>query len=177
MTDPDRNPADRGDDVWMGDCVEIFVDHDANFETDPPFYDEVGTRQFFVGAPDDDASNGDRAAIRIPLGIYNDWDQSSWVAVPTAFGYVVEVFIDAADLDLSSLSLVAGQSVGIDLAHDVSVAPGETGHVVLTLESAEYSGEVRESAVVAWLDQKVAVTTIDILTTVKPLYAPPSSST
>ena len=41
-------------------------------------------------------------------------------------GYV-EAFIAAADLALGSWSLAAGDTVGLDLAHDVSVPVGEQG--------------------------------------------------
>jgi len=52
---------------------------------------------------------------------------------------------------------------------DQEVAPGGTGHITILLESDDYSGAVRESALVLWLDRAVAVTTVDVLTTVKPL--------
>jgi hypothetical protein len=126
VTDPDRNVAPAGEDVWMGDSVEIYVDHDGSFDTDPPYYDDVGTRQFFVEAPPGDGVPGSRGQARIPIGTYYSWD-AGWISIPTSTGYVVEAFITAADLDLGSWSLSAGQTVGIDLAHNVSVPPGDTG--------------------------------------------------
>ncbi len=126
VTDPDRNTAPAGEDVWMGDSVEIYVDHDGSFDTDPPYYDDQGTRQFFVAAPSEDGVPGTRAQIRIPMGTYNPWD-AGWISLPTGFGYVVEAFVTAPDLDLASWSLAAGQAVGFDLAHNVSVPPGDTG--------------------------------------------------
>lgn len=50
-----------------------------------------------------------------------------------------------------------------------TVAPGATGHITVTLESDEYSGPVRESALVLWQDRAMAVTTVEVVTTVEPL--------
>jgi hypothetical protein len=127
VTDPDRSVAATTDPIWYGDCVELFVDHDGSFDTPPPDYDAVGTRQFFVQAPAVDGGSGTRAEIRIPPGTYNPWTTPGWYSAATTSGYVVEAFVDAAALDLSSLSLASGQTIGIDLAHDVSFPPGQTG--------------------------------------------------
>lgn len=125
VTDPDRNPATARASVWMGDGVEIYVDHDAVYETDPPSYDAVGTRQLFVAAPASDDAPGTRAEIRVP-DVYSPW-AAGWASVPTASGYAVEAFVDATVLELPSLALAAGDRVGLDLAHNVSFPPGESG--------------------------------------------------
>ncbi len=125
IIDPDYNPALDADQVWMGDAVELFVDHDAVFETEPPFFDSVGTRQFFVASPSNDGTNSQRAEWRIPVGYYFEWEDG-WIGVPTENGYAVEAFIDRVLLGLDAWSLSAGQRVGIDLAHDISLPPGQT---------------------------------------------------
>ncbi len=127
VTDPDRNPAPVGSRVWMGDSVEIYVDHDAVYATPPPYYDDVGTRQFLVQAPATEDAPGNRAEIRFPIGYYFLWEASHWLSVPTLSGYIVEAFVDAASLALPSWTLVAGQHIGFDLAHNVSVPPNEPG--------------------------------------------------
>lgn len=125
IRDPDRNAALAEDHPWMGDAFEIFVDHDAIYETAPPLFDPVGTRQFFVGAPSDETSDADRGEVRFP-DEYSVWP-GSWIAVPTSYGYNVEAFITASDLELTAWSLSVGDQVGIDLGHDVSVPSGEVG--------------------------------------------------
>jgi hypothetical protein len=126
VTDPHRNPADPGDQLWMGDGVELFVDADAIFAP-AGSYDNPGAIQIIIAAPSDDDTNSSRATRQRPDGVITTWRSSAWVAAPTAGGYVVETMIRAADLDLPSWTLAAGQTIGIDLSHDVSLPVGQTG--------------------------------------------------
>lgn len=125
VIDPDRNVAPIGDFSWAGDAVELYVDHDGSFDTAAPDYDNPGTRQFFAVPAGDGGSPAARGEHRYPE-VYETWT-GPWTVQDTVTGYVVEAFVQAADLGLGQLSLSAGQTVGIDLAHDVSRPPGETG--------------------------------------------------
>ena len=126
VQDPDRNPAVPADFVWMGDAVELYVDADGVY---PPAFegDDPGARQLTVSAPVDDTTPSTRGETYVVMAPGVAWDSSEFVAVPTPEGYDVEAFIVAADLGLSSWVLGASDRVGIDLGHDVSLAPGETG--------------------------------------------------
>ena len=126
VQDPDRNPADPADPVWYGDAVEIYVDSDGVFPA-PLEWDEPGARQFVIAAPVDDTTPSTRAEHFVEGSTGIAWDTERFAAVPTPQGYDAEAFIAAADLGLGSWGLEAGDSVGIDLAHDVSVPPGQSG--------------------------------------------------
>ncbi len=124
VTDPDRNPAAAGEELWRGDAVEIFVDHDGAFLSQPGSFDTPGTLQFIVAAPEDDSGSIARGARQRPAGPIGSWSSSDFIVVPTAAGYRVEALVSAADLGLGEWSLQAGDTVGIDLSHDVSLPPG-----------------------------------------------------
>lgn len=124
VTDPDRNPATAGDELWRGDAVEIYVDHDGAFLSPPGSFDTPGTLQFIVAAPGADSGSVARAARHRPAGEIGPWSSPDFIAVPTAGGYRVEALVSATDLGLGAWSLVAGDTVGIDLSHDVSLPPG-----------------------------------------------------
>jgi hypothetical protein len=126
LTDPDRNPADPGDEAWMGDGLELYIDHDAVFASSGS-YDNPGTIQIVMAAPPDDGSDSSRAARYRPSEAFTTWTSSEWIATPTTTGYVVEAMIVAADLDLASWTPTAGQNVGIDLSHNVSLPVGDNG--------------------------------------------------
>jgi len=126
LDDPDLNPAPAMEYVWKGDSVEVYVDHDATYATPPPNYDATGTRQFFIASPSDMSTPGQRAQSRIPE-TYSNVRASQWISVYRAGGYKIEVFITAPELALANWTLSAGQSVGFDLAHNVSFPPGQTG--------------------------------------------------
>lgn len=126
VTDPERNPADAATPVWQGDSVEIYVDHDAVYP-EPFVYDYPGTFQFVVGAPADDDTDSNRADRFIPEGLHSAWAPGGWIGRPTASGYVVEAFVEAADLDLPAWDLMAGERVGFDIGYNVSFPVGQTG--------------------------------------------------
>ena len=126
VTDPERNPADPSDDVWRGDGVEVYIDHDAVF-AEPSSYDNPGTFQFIAGAPASDSDPSTRVDIYAVSELQGAWSPTSWVSLPTRAGYRVEAFITAADLGLSSWSLTPGTTVGFDIGHNVSYPLGQTG--------------------------------------------------
>lgn len=127
VTDPDLYPALATGRVWQGDAVEISVDHDGVFAT-PGFYDDPGTKQIVIGSPADGTTPGERAEVFIPTGLQSEWANGQWTSIATASGYVVEAVISAADLGLGTWTLQAGDVIGFDLAHDVSVPLGQIGN-------------------------------------------------
>jgi hypothetical protein len=130
VTDPDRVPAplpeDEADDwiLWQGDAVEIYLDHDGVFDAPLGSYAEMGTRQVIVSAPPSDSEeNTERAALRFSDGssdVYTPYDGALWVSRPIPGGYVVELFIDGAALNLSSWTLQEGSTIGVNFGHNVS---------------------------------------------------------
>jgi hypothetical protein len=121
VTDPDIIPPDPEDPIWFGDGVELYVDSDG-VSVDGA-YDDPGTRQFTVTAPDGITPvRGGRWHNFLPT---LDWESSLYGAFPTADGYVVEAFIVAADLDLDSWVLGSGGRVGINIGINVSREAGE----------------------------------------------------
>ena len=126
VTDPDRNPAAPTTEVWQGDGIEVYVDHDAIFAA-PGTYDDPGTRQLVFSAPLDAVSNGDRGDGYTPLGLVGPYDATHRLATPTPTGYTLELWVTAADLGLANWSLAAGSRVGFDLAHNVSAPLGQPG--------------------------------------------------
>jgi hypothetical protein len=127
VSDPDRNPAAPSSEVWEGDGVEVYVDHDGIFAA-AGTYDDPGTRQLIFAAPADGASDGDRGeAYASPAGRLGTVAATDWIATPTPTGFAFELWVTAADLGLSTWSLTAGAQVGFDLAHNVSSPVGQTG--------------------------------------------------
>ena len=124
VNDPTLIPADPTQDVWDGDGVDIYVDSDGTYAA-PPAYDNPGTRELVVGAPG-------RAPARTGVwsnGAYgSEWTSAKLVVQASPRGYVVEAFVTAADLGLSSWALGVGAHVGFDLSIDVSYPdPTTTG--------------------------------------------------
>lgn len=125
VDDPLRLPARASDvDPWCGDGIELYVDADGKFYAAPD-YDDPGTMQLLAAAPARDTST--ELAVD---ALYHtrsdqragDWSAARHVMVPRANGYALEAFITAAELELGSLQLMAGGSVGLDIAINVSVA-------------------------------------------------------
>ena len=130
VIDPNRNPPALGSFLYMGDSVEIYVDHDGVYNTALPDYDDPGTREFIISAPYNDTTPSTRGVIRSPLGdveSYSNITGDQWISTPTATGYVIEIFVIAENLNLATLDFIAGDTISFDLSHNVSVAPGETG--------------------------------------------------
>jgi hypothetical protein len=114
---PSAQPA-----PWCGDALHVFVDDDGSFES-PPAYDDPGTAQVIVRAPDamgmTDGSRWDPASERGP------WPEDDYVATRTDSGWVVETF-----LRRTRLGRVSAWSVGERLAWNVFVSvsgrPGDS---------------------------------------------------
>lgn len=118
--DPSLVPADASELTWQGDAVEIYADSDGLYAA-PPAYDNPGTRQFTVAAPPDAQSSVARAQIWYTGSVSGaSWTSTQFRSYGVADGYVVEAFVTGQDLGLSSLALVAGGQVGMDLSIDVS---------------------------------------------------------
>jgi hypothetical protein len=125
ITDPNRYPALGSDDVFMGDGIDLYVDHDGVFNA-PGVYDDPGTRSLAVAAPVDAATSSTRAEIYMPFVYIGSWGGGECIAVPTAQGYRIEVMITAATLGLSSWSPSPSAPLAFDLGHNVSFPAGET---------------------------------------------------
>jgi len=126
VTDPDRVASVDPMQLFCADAVELFIDSDGIFPIAPK-YDSEGARQFVIGAPlTSDAARAEGAIYErsTPRGLFLS---KKYVASPTASGYTVEAFIEAADLNLTTWALAAGQLVGVNLAHDVSFPQARTG--------------------------------------------------
>jgi hypothetical protein len=120
-----RLPALASDvDPWCGDGVELYADADGNYDSAPD-YDDPGAMQLIATSPARDTSTQlavdaryhTRSQVRV-----GDWAATRHVMLPRDSGYQLEAFVAAADLGLSSWSLVAGGKVGFDIAINVSVA-------------------------------------------------------
>jgi hypothetical protein len=119
-----RLPALAKDvDPWCGDGVELYADADGKYYSAPD-YDDPGTIQLLAAAPARDPSTplavDARYHTRSELRS-GDWTTTRHVMVPRAGGYALEAFVAAADLELSSWGLASGNTVGIDIAINVSV--------------------------------------------------------
>lgn len=120
VTDPDRVAAAENEPVWWGDAVEIYVDHDGALAA-PPAYDDPGTRHLLFGAPADAVAPLTRVERTSAAdALSKPWTGTLAVARPRPGGYVVEVLVRAADLDLAGWTLTAGSRIGFDLSVDVS---------------------------------------------------------
>jgi hypothetical protein len=128
VTDPSLIVADPTEDVWRGDSVELYVDSDGAYGA-PPAYDDPGSRQLVVGAP---ATLPVRTGVWVTQGYKSEWTNAKLVARQRPGGYVVEAFVTAADLGLTTWSVTQGSHVGFDLGINVSfpdpVTTGSSGH-------------------------------------------------
>ncbi len=117
--DPSLVPAEPSEFSWEGDGVELFVDSDGVYMA-PPAYDTPGTKQFTIAAPGDARSSVARAEVWSGSPGPLAWTSSAFRAFGAPDGYVVEALVSGADLGLSSLTLAAGGTVGMNLSIDVS---------------------------------------------------------
>jgi hypothetical protein len=133
VTTPAAFPADATDPAFYGAGVELFVDSDGVYAS-PPSYDNPGTIQLVVPAPADAMTPS-----RTGEGFRNAVDEGPWpstqfASYPSATGFVFEGFVAAADLGLTTWTLAAGATVGLDVAIDVSfptaAMTGPQGHRV-----------------------------------------------
>ena len=122
VDDPTRLPAPPGQYRWCGDAVEVYVDSDATYAT-ATAYDNPGARQLIVGAPMDDTTpqTGVESWCQNCTGDYPElFGASSYRSVPTAYGYAVEMWIEASHLGLGAWDLAAGNRIGFDFGVNVS---------------------------------------------------------
>jgi hypothetical protein len=122
--DPNRQPALAGDSIWRGDSVEIYADDDGSYGS-PHVYDNPGSIQIIVAAPESDATPATRATRFREASEVGSWTSTRFGAYPTADGYTVEAFLEASALDRSSWALSSGGHVGIDVG--VNVSPSGEG--------------------------------------------------
>ena len=122
VTDPFRFPAPEDTDTWCGAGVEIYIDDSGEFEN-PPDYDDPGTRQFVMVAPESDDEPASRGEVFSSDGRLGDWD-GTFAAQPRDGGYIAEAIVSAGDLGLENWPLAGGQRVGLNLAINVSTEDG-----------------------------------------------------
>jgi hypothetical protein len=129
--DPLVVPAATTDLAWEGDAVELFADSDGFYPVAPAF-DDPGTRQFVIAAPAGPGPSTRGMVYLQGAGASTSWTSTQFVAEPSTDGYVVEAFITAADLGLTTWTLVSQGHLGFDLAIDVSyptaTQTGTEGH-------------------------------------------------
>ncbi|MCB9636653.1 MAG: hypothetical protein H6721_31470 [Sandaracinus sp.] len=90
VTDPTVRPSTTSGAPWCGDALHAFVDDDGVFPGDAS-YDDPGTAQLIVTAPSADGTfEGTRWD---PSSARGAWPSSDFVAVRTASGWAVEVFL------------------------------------------------------------------------------------
>lgn len=126
VVDPALFIASPGDPAWYGDGVEIYIDHDGVLGG-PWMYDAPGTKQMTIVAPADASSESPRADMFTPPGRDRAWPGTQWHGKGTPTGYQVEGFVVAEDLDLSSWTLAEGDTIGIDVGHNLSFPDDRTG--------------------------------------------------
>lgn len=117
-------PHPSGTDIYCGDAVELYVDHDGTTDASGNYADP-GTRQFVVAAPSA-ASPGTIEAFEFSEGNnHGTWETTDLRTVRRADGYQVEAFITASDLDLTAWA--PGPRIGLDVAIDVAAPAGTAG--------------------------------------------------
>jgi hypothetical protein len=122
--DPNRLPALVADAIWRGDGVELYVDDNGMYAA-PPAYDSPGSIQIIVAAPEDGSTPSTRSTRFANAVDHGVWASSRFGAFPTADGYVLEGFVEASALELTSWSLTSGAQVGVDLSINVSALDEE----------------------------------------------------
>jgi hypothetical protein len=123
VIDPNRLPPPVDQQIWHGDGVELYVDNDGTYAG--PNYDNPGTVQIIAVAPENAVDPAQRAVRFRNVANLGAWSSTRFAAFPTVDGYVVEAFVDAAALDLTSWTLATGNQVGMDLGVNVSAADSE----------------------------------------------------
>lgn len=118
VVDPNRLPP-VSQNIWEGDGVELYFDTDGLLPAAPK-YDDPGTIQIIVAAPEDDTTPSTKATRFRDGANKGAWMSTRFAAFPTADGYVLEGLIEADAVDVASLLLQAGNAVGVDLSINVS---------------------------------------------------------
>jgi len=113
------SPTDAGTPIYYGAGVEVFVDSTGVY-TDPPAVNDPGGMQLIVTAPPSTTTDGHRADYYRDSVNEGPWTSSQYGTFPTPEGFNFEGFVVAADLGLSTWTPTAGQSIGLDVAVDVS---------------------------------------------------------
>jgi hypothetical protein len=120
VVDSNRLPPLAASPIWEGDGVELYFDSDGVYAA-APAYDNPGTIQIIVAAPEDGSTPSQRSTRFRNAVDQGSWTSSDFTALPTADGYVLEGLLQADTLELASLSLAPGAQVGLDLGVNVSV--------------------------------------------------------
>jgi hypothetical protein len=121
VSDPNRLPPAPGERSFYGDGVELYVDDDGAYDN-PSDYDAPGSIQYIMPAPVDGDTPSTRFEAFRDMDIQLGWVFTGFQVYPRAGGYVLEAFLQASDLGLPVWSLAAGDTVGFNLAHNVSFA-------------------------------------------------------
>lgn len=125
VTTPAAFPAELTDPSFYGAGAELFVDDDGTSDAAPSF-DNPGAIQIVVTSPAvSDAGTPLPGPTQRAERYRNAVDEGAWTSsrfatFPTAYGFVLEAFVAAADLDLTTWNLAQGSTVGFDVAVDVS---------------------------------------------------------
>jgi hypothetical protein len=115
VTDPEVYPPPDGDPLGCGDGIEVYVDADARYPSAPD-NEFPGARRFVIAAPGGPmrAEMTHRAGgVHVADGA---WTTSELGVFSAGGGYVMEMWITAADLGTSDWTLAAGRTLGFDLA-------------------------------------------------------------
>jgi hypothetical protein len=128
VTCPQLIIAGPGEYAWEGNGVELYVDSDGVFPSSP-LYDDAGTEQLVTEAPDSSTSTSTTGEVWRNAVYEGPWTSTNFELYGTVTGYVLEAFIVASDLDLTTWSLASGGMVGFNLAINVAFAsPTTTGN-------------------------------------------------
>jgi hypothetical protein len=116
-------PADPGTPPYYGSGAEVYADSKAPSSST---YENPGAIQLVAAAPPTGAT---RAVVG--EGYRNAVDQGAWspaefATFPTSTGFVLEAFVVAGNLGLSSWALASGGSIGFDVAVNVSYPDAST---------------------------------------------------
>jgi hypothetical protein len=113
------SPADAGTPIYYGAGVEIFVDSTGVYP-DAPAVNDPGGIQLIVEAPRNATTAGQRGDYYRDSVDEGPWTSTEYGTFPTANGFNFEGFVVAADLGLATWTPQAGQTIGLDVAIDVS---------------------------------------------------------
>jgi hypothetical protein len=129
VTCPELIVAGPGEYAWEGNGVELYVDNDGIFPSSP-LYDDAGTTaQLVTEAPDSGTSTSTTGEVWRNAAYVGPWASTQFELYGTSTGYVLEAFIVASDLNLTTWSLSSGAMVGFNLAVNVAYAsPTTTGN-------------------------------------------------
>jgi hypothetical protein len=121
VTDTSPLPAAADHEVWCGAGVELYVDHDGAYRDERRF-DDPGAVQVAVAAPPAGATARRAQSFCSDCGVPGPVaTRADTVAARSVTGgYVAEILVTAAELDLPSWQLGPGTRVGFTVAINVS---------------------------------------------------------